>query len=87
VFILFVCLFVCLFFLNPWWSDRMYGIISTILSQLRFFCTQSYAQFWEGTMRWWEEGLFAFFRVKCSIYISVKSIWFITSISFICVSV
>ena len=66
--------------LSPWWSNRMHGINSIFISLLKLvLCV--YGHFWRRTHEVWEKvySLVLGWNVQ---YISVKSIWFITSVSF-----
>ena len=80
-------------------EDQLRLILSDLFGGMRLFhfnilinvqvllVTNYMVSFWEDTMRCWEEGIFFCFRVKCSLSIYVKSIWFITSVSLLCLCV
>jgi len=69
-------------YLSLWWSDRMHGLISIFLSMLRpvlwpFIWSILEKVPWDA-----EKKVFPFVLGWYVIYICVKSIWFITSVSF-----
>ena len=54
---------------HPWWSDKMQGVIPFILggSVEVCFVTEYVVNFWEGSMRCWEESIFFYVWMEYSI--------------------
>ena len=68
--------------LSLWWSDRTYGIISIFLYLLRLVCGLLYGQFWRRYNEVLRRRYSLLFFGWNVLLISVKSIWFVTSVSF-----
>lgn len=82
----FVCILLFLLFIsfNPWWSDKMQGVISVFLFLLRHTLCPSIWSIFEKVM-WCTEGkVYIFFLFGWNLLkVYVSSIWFLTSFNFI----
>ena len=57
---------------KPWWSNKIHGIIPIFFVSVEvYFVTVYVFNFWEGSMRCWEEGIFFYVWMEYSIDVSL----------------